>query len=391
MMAKNYFSSLCSTARSTVTFCTFFILTACVVVNIAWGDLHAAEPLPLTAQLLPDSFDAFVSKLSPLIVAQRAMNPKHYRQIEPSLYYFLKLHEAKLKTLPLDRQIDALVKIAEFIDCKRESVGHEVVIGAGHALIGLLDPARGLEPKEITTIATGYGATTDIFKQDQKGQSIRQIAHAFLAAVADAAASGDPTTIVVLGHGAPEEIQSYSIPFGTLADALIAGAIRSDRIEPKAVDLCSIVLICDDCYSADFLINLAGAIEVRCRQRELRLISLPFLIAGTNRDRVGHADVGEKFVPHFWREVIELFYVRQPRPKQVTLRDFFENVDNRMYSYGRTPIVKGSGVVGYRVVDAELFQDPVIFVPLSEEDLVTIRTILDLNENEPLLRLFDIG
>lgn len=109
-------------------------------MNIAWGDLHAAEPLPLTAQLLPDSFDAFVSKLSPLIVAQRAMNPKHYRQIEPSLFYFLKLHEAKLKTLPLDRQIDVLVKIAEFIDCSRESVGHEVVIGAGHALIGLLIP-----------------------------------------------------------------------------------------------------------------------------------------------------------------------------------------------------------------------------------------------------------
>jgi hypothetical protein len=115
------------------------------------------------------------------------------------------------------------------------------------------------------------------------------------------------------------------------------------------------------------------------------------LIAGTNRDRVGHADFGEKFVPHFWREVIELFYIRQPRPRQVTLRDFFEKVDNTMFGYGRAPIVEGSKVVGYRVVDPELFQDPVFFVPLDDDDLATLRGILGLDPAAPLPRILDIG
>ena len=97
------------------------------------------------------------------------------------------------------------------------------------------------------------------------------------------------------------------------------------------------------------------------------------LIAGTNRDRVGHADFGEKFVPHFWKDVIELFYVRRPRPDAITLRDFFEKVDNMMYGYGRATQVDGKGTVTYRLVDPDLCQDPVVFVPLDEADLAKRR------------------
>jgi hypothetical protein len=157
------------------------------------------------------------------------------------------------------------------------------------------------------------------------------------------------------------------------------------------VNLGHIVLVCDDCYSADFLINLAAALEQRCRSRDLALASLPACIAGTNRNCVGHADVGEKFVPHFWRDVIELFYVRRPRPEAVTLRDFFEKVDNMMYGYGRAPSVAADGSVTYRLVDERQCQDPVVFISLDDRDLATLRAILDLPADAPLPRLLDIG
>jgi hypothetical protein len=336
----------------------------------------------------PKDFAAFQAELSPAISKKLATTPKHYRQIEPSLFHLCLDHADRLSMLSDDQRRDAIVKLAEFIDRKRELTGAAIVIGEDRTMIGLLDPARGLEPKEITTIATGYGAKPTVFKQDTATESIREVADQFLAAVGKAAAEGTPTSVVVLGHGSPEEIQSYSIPFGRLADTLINGAGTKAG---KPVDLAHIVLICDDCYSADFLINLGTTIEARCRERSLGLGSLPIMIAGTNRDRVGHADFGEKFVPHFWKDVIELFYVRRPRPDAVTLRDFFEKVDNMMYGYGRAPIVQGTQVTGYRLVDPSLCQDPVFFVPLSDADLAELRTILGLPADAPLPRFLDIG
>ena len=55
-------------------------------------------------------------------------------------------------------------------------------------------------------------------------------------------------------------------------------------------------------------------------------------IAGTNRNCVGHAEVGQK--SYRWRDVNELFYIRRPRPTTITLGDFFEKVDNMMFGYG---------------------------------------------------------
>jgi len=348
----------------------------------------AADPTPTW------SFEAFARDLSPLVAAGLDATPKHYRQIEPSLYHLATDHASSLASLSRDQQVDVLVKLAGFIDRKRAAIGDTPVIGPGRALIGLLDPDRGLEPKEITAIASGYGATPTVFKRDGAGETIASVGDDFLAAVTKAAAGDTPTTIIVLGHGLPTEIQSYSIPCERLAAALVDGAngqhaTASDASQP--VTLGHLVLVCDDCYSADFSINLAAAIERVCRDRGLALASLPFMIAGTNRDCVGHADFGEKFVPHFWKDVIELFYVRKPRPEAVTLRDFFEKVDNMMYGYGRAPQVDGSGVVTYRLVDPKLCQDPVVFVPLDEHDLTTLRGILGLPADAPLPRLLDIG
>ena len=335
----------------------------------------------------PADFAGFQKDVSPAVAERLQTTKKHFRQIEPSLYYLCHSHADRLAALPSDARLDTIVKLARFIDGKRDATADVPVIGPGRALIGLLDPDRGLDPREITAIASAYGAQATVFKQASDNGTIREVGDRFLAAVGRAAAGAEAATVVVLGHGLPGEIQSYHIPFGRLADALVAGV----ETRGEAVDLGRMVIICDDCYSADFLTNLGDAIETRCRDRGLALESLPAMIAGTNRDRVGHADFGEKFVPHFWKDVIELYYVRRPRPDEITLADFFEKVDNMMYGYGRAPIVERGEVVGYRLVDPALCQDPVIFVPLSAADLDELRTILGLPADAPLPRFLDIG
>jgi len=352
-----------------------------------------AVPVVASPPTAAISFEAFSRDLSPLVAARLDATPKHYRQIEPSLHHLYADHADRLGSLPREAQIDLLVKLARFLDSKRETAGDRTVIGSGYGIIGLLDPDRGLDPKEITAIATAYDAPATVFKKNGAGETIAGVADAFLAAVAEAAAGERPTTVVVLGHGMPREIQSYSIPCDRLAETLVSGAAAGSKPPAAAnrIDLGHLTLICDDCYSADFSINLGAAIERKCRERSLPLASLPTMIAGTNRDCVGHADFGEKFVPHFWKDVIELFYVRRPRPDVIRLRDFFEKVDSMMYGYGRAAHVGIDGTVSYTLVDQSLCQDPVVFVPLDDEDLARLRRILGLADDTPLPRMLDIG
>ena len=96
-------------------------------------------------------------------------------------------------------------------------------------------------------------------------------------------------------------------------------------------------------------------------------------------------------MPHFWRDVIELYFIRRPRPRAVTLRHFFDNVDNMMYGYGRTPLLEGTAVTGWRLVDPALVQDPVVFVPLDGNDEAELRRILRLDAEAPLPRWLDVG
>jgi len=342
---------------------------------------------PTAVAEFPADFATFQAEVSPAVAKRLEAGRKHYRQMEPSLYYLCRDHADRLAALPADARLDTIVALARFIDRQREARGDDPVVAPGRTLIGLLDPDRGLDPREITAIAAAYGSTATVFKQEATTETIAEVAERFLAAVGRAAAAAAPATVVVLGHGLPDQIQSYAIPFGRVADKLLTGATAGGA----PVDLGRMVIVCDDCYSADFLTNLGTAIESRCRDRGLALASLPAMIAGTNRDRVGHADFGEKFVPHFWKDVIELYYVRRPRPDEITLADFFEKVDNMMYGYGRAPIVEGGEVVGYRLVDPSLCQDPVIFVPLSAADRDELRTILGLPADAPLPAFLDIG
>lgn len=340
--------------------------------------------------VIPADVVAFQRDLAPAVLAVRPCDAKHWRQIEPAVHHLALQHADRLAALPEAERVAVLAKLADLIDRVRKRAAPAPVLAPGRAVIGLLDPATGLGPKEITAIATAYGGTTTIFKQDDAGETLESVAADFLAAVRTAVSGTAPVTIVVLGHGLPTEIQSYHIRFERLADALLDGAAaRAGQGGPA--DLGDVVLICDDCFSADFSINLLSHLDARCRDRGLTPGRLPTCIAGTNRDRYGIADVGEKFVPHFWRDVIELYFVRRPRPDAIVLRNFFENVDNMMYGYGRAPIMEGTTITGWRLVEPALVQDPVVFVSLDDAELADLRAILGLKTDAPLSRWLDIG
>lgn len=335
---------------------------------------------------VPEDLSAFDAGIGREVAEAFDGTAKQWRQIVPSVYHLARDNSEALASLDHGSRVKVLVRLAEFIEAKRKSIGDAPVLAPGRTVIGLLDPDRGLGSKEITAIADAYGCESTIFKKDGDGQTLDDVAERFLAAVTEAVKSGEPTTLVVLGHGLPTEIQSYHIRFERLAKALLNGVDSK-----KSVDLSSIVIICDDCFSADFSINLLGEISREADSCGQAVASLPVCIAGTNRNRVGFVEVSEKFVPHFWRDVIELYFIRRPRPKEVKLNNFFENVDNMMYGYGRAPIVEEGRVTDYRLIDPAIVQDPVVFVPLDAADLAELRQILALPADAPLPAWLDIG
>jgi hypothetical protein len=346
----------------------------------------ARAAAPAVAGPIAADFATFAAGLGGEVAAKLGGTAKHWRQIAPSVYHLATRHAAALDGMTEADRLAALVSLAEFIDGKRTAATATPVLADGRTVIGLLDPAQGLGPREITAIADAYGCDSTIYKKESAEQTLEDVAGEFLSAITAAIGAGKPTSVVVLGHGLPTEIQSYHIRFERLAKALLDGAAGTG-----AVDLSRVVIICDDCFSADFHINLLDELAREAAGRGRSLASLPVCIAGTNRACVGHADVGEKFVPHFWRDVIELYFIRKPLPEAVTLGDFFEKVDNMMYGYGRAPIVEDGRVSGYRLVDPELVQDPVVFVPLGDEDLTKLREILGLPADAPLPRWLDVG
>ena len=337
----------------------------------------------------PSWFDADTSAL---VRARLDVSDRHYRQIEPALAHLATVHAERFAALDATARTDKLAALAAFIDRVRDAHADDVVIGTGRRIIGLLDPDPGLTPKEVTALADAYGASATVLKRTGS-EPLAAVADSFLAALEAAAAAPLPTTIIVLGHGLPDEIQSYSIPVERVAAALVAGATkRAAAAAPSSpLDLGHVVIICDDCYSADFLTNLGAALERLATAAGRSVAALPTCIAGTSYGRVGRADVAAAFVPHFWKDVIELYFVRRPWPDAVTLAGFFDAVDNMMYGYGRAPIVEEGRVVGYRLVDPDAVQDPVVFVSLSIDELAELRRLLDLPADAALARLLDIG
>ena len=391
------------------------VLIVLFAIGIEHASLVAAQPdarpdakpaTKLDPQAAAAAFATFARDDSPRIRDRLEATDREYRQIEPSLWLLATRHAAALSPLEAADRIETLARLADFILRMRDKHAADVVVGEGQRVIGLLDPDRGLDPKEITTIAGAYDAEATVWKQGQGGptgpDTKQATAAGFLAAVQKAASDRKPTTVVVLGHGLPEEIQSYSIPCEQLAAAILGGAKQGDATQgdakqgagaaaPAGIDLSHLTIVCDDCFSADFLENLGAALERGSLRRGGPLVALPTCLAGTNRDRYGIADVGEKFVPHFWKTCVELYFVRRPLPPSITLADFFGPVDWMMYGYGRAPIVTEGKVTGHRLVNPDLVQDPVVFVSLDDDELAELRTILALPADAPLPRLFDIG
>ena len=381
-------------------------LAVLFVIGIKLPPVAAAEPDAKLDAAAAAAFAAFSRDDSPLIRDRLETTDREYRQIEPTLWLLATRHAEALSPLEAADRTETLARLADFILRMRDKHAADVVVGEGRRVIGLLDPDRGLDPKEITTIAGAYDAEATVWKQGQGGptgpDTKQATAAGFLAAVHEAASDRKPTTVVVLGHGLPEEIQSYSIPCEQLAAAILGGfkqgeakqgeaKHREDGKPPAGIDLSHLTIVCDDCFSADFLENLGAALERGSLRRGGPLVALPTCLAGTNRDRYGIADVGEKFVPHFWKTCVELYFVRRPLPPAITLADFFGPVDWMMYGYGRAPIVTEGKVSGYRLVNPDLVQDPVVLVSLDDDELAELRTILALPADAPLPRLFDIG
>jgi hypothetical protein len=340
--------------------------------SLAWASLsHAADP-PGAAESVPvETIEQFTETARAALPQDLAANEKLWRQIAPSVYWLLR-----------DRADASVADLAGFVMGLRNRAKDRVVLGPGVEVVALLDPAGGLDPRQITTLAEAYGTAATVLKQDSS-QSRSAVGDAFLSHLGRLASAASPATVIVLGHGLPREIQSYGVPVEQLAAALMPADAASH-------DLSHLTLIFDDCYSADFCLNLAAELQKRATQ-DRPLVSPPVMIAGTSRCRVGHADVGAKFVPHFWAEVIELLYIRTPRPKAITLADFLGRVDNAMYGYGRQPVFSFGKIAGYRLIDPEMVQDPVIFVPLGDEDRQVLQKVLG-PENPVVVRgVVDIG
>jgi len=364
------------------------LFAAWLLVGSAAANDPADAPIPLA------SFEAFQAAVGDFLPDAIKTDRRLSRQITPSVRWTLVDHAEAFGRLPLDRQRRSIGDLAAFIVAARRKHAATAVVGPGRPITALLDPDRGLDPKQITALATAYRTKADVFKRHD-GQTLADVSEAFLGAIAGRAAAEEPATVVVVGHGLPKEIQSYGIPVGRVASALVDGAIRRGQAgKPQgraAVDLSHVVLLFDDCFSGDFCLNLARGIRREAEDRGVGLLSLPVLIAGANRDRYGFVNIGEKFVTHYWESVIELYFVRKPHPAAVTLGDFQGNVDNFMYGYGRAPVFEGSRIVSYRLVDPDLVQDPVCFLPLSADEVERLRSILGLAEQDDLLPLIDAG
>lgn len=358
------------------------VATVGLALAAACQPLLAAEP-PGAAESVPvATIDEFATTVAGGLPPELASNEKLWRQIAPSVFWLLHDHSQAAAHDAGYQDADA-AKLARLIVSLRNRATDRPILAPDVAVAALLDPARGLDPRQITTLAFAYGTQATVFKQDAS-QSREAVGDDFLEEVSKLARADRPATIIVLGHGLPREIQSYAIPVERLAAALLPES-------GTTADLSHLTLIFDDCYSADFCLNLATELKKRATASAGPSVSAPTMIAGTSRCRVGHADVGTKFVPHFWAEVIELLYVRTPRPKTVTLGDFLGRVDHAMYGYGRQPVFSFGKLSGYRLTDPDMVQDPVIFVPLSDEDRAGFAEALGLEDPATLGLVLDVG
>ena len=193
---------------------------------------HAAPPAVAAAGPIAADFATFDAGLGGEVAAKLDGTAKHWRQIAPAVHHLAQQHAAALGGMSEADRMAAVVSLAEFIDSKRKAAAATPVLAEGRTVIGLLDPAQGLGPREITAIADAYGCESTIYKKAAAEQTLDGVAAEFLTAVTAAVAAGKPTSVGGLGHGLPTEIQSSPIRCERLATAR-RGRHRGGRPLPR--------------------------------------------------------------------------------------------------------------------------------------------------------------
>jgi hypothetical protein len=114
--------------------------------------VRAADPPPgdpAAPAAIPADFAAFQRDVSPLVLARRPADARHWRQIEPAVHQLALQHADQLAALAADDRTTALAALAGFIDAAREAAGGTPVLAPGRAAIIVLGhglPGCAAEP-----------------------------------------------------------------------------------------------------------------------------------------------------------------------------------------------------------------------------------------------------
>jgi hypothetical protein len=322
------------------------------------------------------------------------VNRSTWQALEPAAYHFLLRHKADFNQRTAETQRKLLKTLVEFLSQRREQLGEMTVIGPGRPIVALLANERATQREHVEKLAATFATTARTFRSDESNGTSEAMG-GFLDAVTEAASRGKPVTVVMLGHGLPDVFAvrpNATVHYGTVAAALVQGAAA--RVE-GSIDLSCVCLVMDACFSADFVINLAMAIEQQAASRGAPLASLPVFVSSSNRDRLAFGIEGSRNYCAFWHE-IAAFHVdekvyRNRTLERITFGNLLNEVDRRMFGRGRSPIIAGKKVIGWRIVQPDAVQDPAFFIPLKQEDLDELRQLLGLPEHVELPRLLEIG
>lgn len=366
-----------------------------MVPSLAFCLLLLSQTGASTVRLDLADFDQFHRSL-----AHYAEGPigriKEWRSLEPSVYRFLLEHQSYFGSLSADEQISFVNKLADFLIQRRRKLADMMVIGPGRPIIALLDEGRGTQRDHVEKLAAALKTRAKTFRVDDRQDAVQAV-DGFLAAVAEAAGRGKPSTIVMLGHGLPREFciaSTTNVYVRQIAAALVTGSVANAK--DGRIDLSPLCLVVDACYSGDFTLNLAKSIEEEAQSRAFAVNALPVLVSSAGRDQLAHGAAGSRNYPFFWNAIAG-FYVDQQQVHQktlerITLGNLFQDVDRRLYGLGRTPMLdSGAKVIGWRVVDKDMIQDPAFLVPLSDEEAQDLRELLGLPHALQRPLLLDLG
>ncbi len=355
---------------------------------------------PSLASSLAD-FNSFQSAVMAQLRARKSKPLAEWERIGSAVYEFTLHYRSRFEKYSAESQWAFFVRLYRFILRKRSEKSKMVVLGPNQTALLLLN--SGLDQERFKKRVAVFGGQVEIFKVDERrGKTNVQVKQAFLKRIGELVKAGKPTTIMAVTHGNLEAIGlagnrlffDGQITYGELARTLVRSASEQDQHD--RVDLSKLVWMCDACESGNFTENMAGAISQLARQKELQLVSQPTLVAAGSR---GQMTWGYDAGSVFWDSLAEVAIRRgldgpkKDRNKKTPLMlgDILGAVDRHMYGQGRTPIwSKNSDILGFKVIDPERVQDPIIWIPLTDKDIQELHDELKIPKDD-LLPFLQIG